>query len=117
MGNQSQLPVMTELEKLSLRRGQFEGFNVTGMEFREQNGTIRWKISMWNNHNRIADYVVTGSEYRFVATHIYNPAAGYRTTIEIGPVVDPPKDDRKAVEAALEYWSEHLPPDDPQTDA
>ena len=61
MNGQNQRPVRTDLEKLADRRGQFDGFNVFGIQLREPDGVVIWKIGMRNGDGH-ADYWVTGNE-------------------------------------------------------
>ena len=105
---QSPALIRTDLEKLSSRNGQFEGFNVFGIQLRAPDGIVSWKINMWNGDGH-ADYWVTGSEYRLVGTHMLDPRANGGTTYNIGPVTDVSETEHKAVETALKFWRENPP--------
>ena len=111
MASQNQGPIRTDLEKLSGRRGQFDGFNVFGIQLRAPDGIVSWKINMWNGEGH-ADYWVTGGEFRMVGTHIFDPNANGGTTYSVGPVTDAPEAERKAIQAALKFWRENPPSPD-----
>lgn len=106
MIEQNPIPVRTDLEKLSSHNGQFEGFNIFGIQLRAPDGIVSWKINMWNGDGH-ADYWVTGNEFRMVGTHMLDPAAKGGTTYEVGPITDAPVAERKAVETALKFWREN----------
>jgi len=106
MTGQNRRLIRTDLQKLSGRRGHFDDFNVSGIQLRAPDGTISWKITVWNGDGH-ADYWVTGKEFRMVGTHILDPAANGGTTYAVGPVADAPETDRKAIGAALKHWREN----------
>lgn len=116
MVSQNQGPIRTDLEKLSGRRGQFDGFNVFGIQLRAPDGIVSWKVNMWNSDSH-TDYWVTGNEFRMVGTHIFDPSANGGTTYAVGLVIDAPEAERKTIEAALKFWRENpQSPDAPTED-
>ena len=84
---------------------QLGRFEVIGVRYTNDKGEVGWHIMSCPNQNPIHDYWVVDSDFRGIATHIFDPAAGGKNTMTIWELDEPVEaTEGAAILGAIAKW-------------
>jgi hypothetical protein len=85
------------------RRGEFDGYKVSGFQFENPNGQLVWQINAGTGTGPVGCYWILNRKFHDVRIHFVRDENQYEIGAELNDV---PTNEKKAILKAITEWEE-----------